>query len=329
VLTISQPVALVTVTPHIVTGRIPGQQQFTAVATDANGIVIPGQTLAWTSTNRSVATIDPSTGLAVATGPVSSNAAWRYEVLSTGVGDAGIVATAVGVPVASGQATFTTVAGGFVYSTYRAPYSTKSPFRNLRPKPEEFRYDESRLASMSRRCLSENGAEAWLWWTPFTDRRFYQCYSSGQYENLVRRWTPFGYTTYFWPNLVLLYGRHCGEGFPGTSGVFLARAEMGNYQPKDPIDALCMDHDRAEETHDITWWTKEATCIVRYGIDAETLHENGVLIARGSSRWNAFFPKWPEMSVARTYYGNASQGFVACDQITYNQFLSDRGLAAP
>ena len=45
-----------------------GMQQFTAVARDANNAIVPGVPFTWSSSNEAVATIDPSTGLATATG---------------------------------------------------------------------------------------------------------------------------------------------------------------------------------------------------------------------------------------------------------------------
>jgi len=42
--------------------------------------------------------------------------------------------------------------------------------------------------------------------------------------------------------------------------------------------------------------------LVRYGIETETLHEEGVRIQPGSARWDAFWSAWPAMAEARAHW---------------------------
>ena len=72
-------------------------------------------------------------------------------------------------------------------------------------------------------------------------------------------------------NNVGLYGRYCGGGQPDGEWWDLAR--NGNYQPKDPIDALCMDHDRQEALHALRQKPDVDVLIIGGGI-------NGAGIAR-------------------------------------------------
>ncbi|MGH8435535.1 MAG: hypothetical protein ACRERX_13925, partial [Pseudomonas sp.] len=51
-----QEVHGVTVTPHVSYTRMPAKQQFRAVARDANGVMIPGQTFEWRSSDLTIAT---------------------------------------------------------------------------------------------------------------------------------------------------------------------------------------------------------------------------------------------------------------------------------
>ena len=81
------PVATVTVSPATATGNVGDAAQFTATTKDANGNVLTGRTITWSSTNTAVATVS-STGYAKA----------------VGAGTASLVATSEGK---SGQAQIT------------------------------------------------------------------------------------------------------------------------------------------------------------------------------------------------------------------------------
>lgn len=59
-LTVAQVVRTVTVSPATATLNLLGTQQFTAVARDANGSPVPGQTFTWTSSAPVVAIVDPN-----------------------------------------------------------------------------------------------------------------------------------------------------------------------------------------------------------------------------------------------------------------------------
>ncbi|HYT84527.1 MAG TPA: Ig-like domain-containing protein [Gemmatimonadales bacterium] len=68
-LSVAQAVATVIVTPASRTLTALGvTQQFSAVARDAGGNVVPGQTFTWTSSPGGVAAVNPTTGLATAIG---------------------------------------------------------------------------------------------------------------------------------------------------------------------------------------------------------------------------------------------------------------------
>jgi hypothetical protein len=71
-LTVTQPIASITVSPRTATIAVNGTQQFTAAAVDANGNAVTGVTFAWACSFSGTATID-SNGLAtgIAPGPVS------------------------------------------------------------------------------------------------------------------------------------------------------------------------------------------------------------------------------------------------------------------
>lgn len=62
-LTVTQPIASITVSPSPATIAVGGTQQFTAAAFDANGNAIAGVVFAWACTSSVIATID-SNGLA-------------------------------------------------------------------------------------------------------------------------------------------------------------------------------------------------------------------------------------------------------------------------
>ncbi len=88
-------VASIVVSPEAATlAAIGGTRQFTAVARDANGAVVPGVTFTWSSSAQGVATIDPESGLATAaghgattisasTGAVSGSASLTVNLSST------------------------------------------------------------------------------------------------------------------------------------------------------------------------------------------------------------------------------------------------------
>ncbi len=62
-------IASITVTPEATTlTSLGATQQFTAVARDASGAVIPGVPFTWSSSAQGVSTIDPASGLATAVG---------------------------------------------------------------------------------------------------------------------------------------------------------------------------------------------------------------------------------------------------------------------
>ena len=332
---IFQEVHSVTVTPNRDYTRIHATQQFTAVARDRNGVVIPGQTFEWSSSNTSIATINAS-GLGTTTGAVHNNVQWTYETISTGEGTAQISARAIASTV-TGSVPWR-IFSGFVYTTFRAPRPF-GPNRHLRPAAQPFRYSVARLDPMEATCASEHAV---------TDRieyaggmgLFFQCYPVLEMTTSVRYPLPFGlFIDEDVPN-VGLYGRYCGAGHPGGDFIVLARGP--GYQPKDPIDAMCMEHDRQEENHDLSTESVAesilALCIVRWGIESETLHEDGVLVTPGSVRWLAFWLERPEMLQARLHFLAAStatcqDGDVTVGGVTipsvYSQFLLARGLGVP
>jgi hypothetical protein len=334
---IFQEVHSVTVTPNLDHSRIPATQQFTAVARDANGVAIPNQTFAWISSNTTIATINANSGVATTRGAVNNNIAWTYETISTGEGTAQIVARAIGTTV-DGSVPWRILAG-FVYTTFRAALPLNSPNRASRPNSVGLRYDESRLNTMVARCQTENGTTQWLDYET-GEGLFFQCFPTLELTTLVRNLLPIvGYVFHEVPN-VGLYGRYCGAGHPG--GDFIVAARNDNYQPKDPIDAMCMEHDRQNQSHELKTddlaQNIEATCIVRYGIEAETLHEDGALIAPGSARWNTFWLAHLPMAQARAHFLAATRETCTDDTVlpggivvpgVYRVFLLERGLNFP
>ena len=324
-----QEIASVSVTPSAPRSRIGSPLQFSAVAKDRNGVSIPRQTFAWESRDATIATIHPTTAQATTTGPVHSEAAWRYTTIRTGEGPVTIVAHADGTPGMNGTATWTVVAG-FVYSTFRAPLPLDSPNRASRSEPEALRYDVARLQSMAGRCNTETSNTAWRpQGIGGGERQFKQCYPELEHATPTRRWvepTPFtpGFYQVGSDNNVGLYGRYCGGGHPDGNWMDLARAN--GYQPKDPIDGMCMEHDRSLENHELDPFKNAAAggCILRYGIETETLYEEGVRVAPGSARWNAFWNAWPAMAEARAHWINESKRI--CFGLIYTKFLEDRGV---
>ncbi|HEX6050856.1 MAG TPA: hypothetical protein VFZ21_16370, partial [Gemmatimonadaceae bacterium] len=270
-----QEVASVEVSPATQRSRIPDTQQFTAVAKDRNGVVIPRQTFTWESRDSTIATIDSETGLSSTTGPVHDVSAFSYHTISTGEGTAEIVAHADGAPGKSGSATWTVV-DGFVYVTFQASLPLSSDRRAERPNPVGFRYDVRRLHAMAATCVGESDNTAWRPRViPIGERQFRQCYPELELTTPTRVWqvTPFGgFYIYGFDTNVGLYGRYCGGGQP--AGTWWDMAVEGSYQPKDAIDALCMEHDRSDANHEIPpEQVALAACIVRYGIESERLYE--------------------------------------------------------
>jgi len=339
-----QEVHSVTVTPNLTYTRMPSTQQFTAVARDANGVVIPGQTFEWQSSHATIATIGVNSGLATTTGAVNDNRSWHYETITTGEGTTQIVARAIGTSV-QGSVPWK-ISAGFVYTTFRASLPLNSAHRADRPNPVGLRYDVARLNTMAARCDFERTHEMWFEARAGGERLFFQCFPELQLTNLRRQPLPFGLYAYSDAPNVGLYGRYCGEGHP--DGVFyhgpyeFGFATGNNYQPKDPIDAMCMEHDAQDINHELSKTDVVesiiATCIVRYGIETETLYEDGVRILPGSSRWHAFWDAWPRMFETSVHFlaatlatcpdGNIEVGGVTIRGV-YKRFLDDRGLSKP
>ncbi|HET9276516.1 MAG TPA: hypothetical protein VFN96_10630 [Gemmatimonadales bacterium] len=323
-----QEVASVEVTPDAARSRIAATLQFTAVAKDRNGVEIPRQTFTWESGDVTIATVGAATGLASTTGMVHNMAAWNYKTIRTGEGMVAIVARADGSPT-SGSATWTVVPG-FVYTTYQAALPKDSPNRASRPASVPYHYDVPRLQSMTATCDVETQNTAWRpQLAGVGERQFKQCYPRLETETPTRYWvpaTPFtpGYWSYVGSdNNVGLYGRYCGGGQPAEEWWDLAW--QPGYQPKDPTDALCMEHDRSEDLHEIPASNLgRAACIVRYGIEVEQLHEEGVLVQPGSARWDAFWSAWPRMAESRDHWLKETKKI--CFGPIYTSFLDDRGL---
>ena len=325
-----QEIASVTVTPGAARSRIPATLQFTAAAKDRNGVVIPRQTFTWESRDATIATIDAATGRATTTGPVHSDTPWRYTTISTGEGPVNLVAHATGAPDMHGTAAWTVVSG-FVYTTFRAPLPVNSPNRTTRALPEAIRYDLARLQAMAATCATETLETAWRTQTlELDERQFRRCYPQLELATPTRVWVPPTLITpgFYAPGVpdpnVGLYGRYCGGGHP--DGTWMDDARNPGYHPKDPIDAMCMEHDRSLDNHELdpTFDALQAGCILRYGIATEMLQEEGVRIEPGSARWNAFWNSWPDMAVARAHWIVSTS--TICTDAIYFLFLRDRGL---
>lgn len=93
-------------------------QQFTATALDANGVPVPGAVMVWGSSDQSVATVDPATGLA--TGNHSGNSTitataggLQGSALLSVVQVASVVVTAAGNPLIQPGATIQLTATAF------------------------------------------------------------------------------------------------------------------------------------------------------------------------------------------------------------------------
>lgn len=319
---IFQEVASVVVTPDPKKSRIPAPQQFTAVALDRNGVEIPNQTFTWESSDTSIATVGVTTGLAHTTGATTQDLKNEHWTVTTGEGTAQITASADGsdkVGTAMWRVTY-----GFVYATVKLPNPDVDPLTLQR----RFRYDEARLSSMAATCQAESSNTIWLPYLFIYERQFKQCYPSWEIQNPVRlRLTKI-------PQLpagnVGLYGRYCGGGHPG--GEFGDLAQQGGtntYDPKDPIDALCMLHDMPLELQGIPPSEfRKAACIVRWGAENDELYYEGEPVKLGGGinlqRWNEFWSHWPDMAEARANWIHETS--LVCFGDVYEEFLRERGV---
>lgn len=317
-----QEIATIEVTPAAARSRIPASQEFTAVARDRNGAAIPRQTVTWETPDAGIATIGSGTGIARTVGLKFDNAAFNYHTTSTGAGEALIVARADGAPEHTGTADWTVVQG-FVYTTWTAPRRLDDPKRGERPNPMPYRYDEARLQAMDDVCAAESSNEEWVHLALNREQLFRQCYYELAYDNPTRNWFPLvGYLAGDPHPNVGLYGRYCGGGHPGSW--WDTHAREGNYQPRDPVDAICMQHDIASGNHDENGSLPQGTCIVQYGVYTSTLHFEGALVTEGSPRWNEFWSRWPEMKTSRDHWLLVTAA--TCSGPVWNRFLENRGL---
>lgn len=325
---IFQEIASVDVTPAAARARIPATQQFTATARDRNGVEIPRVTFTWESADATIASIDAITGLAGSEGPRHETAAWTYTTTSPGTGDIPITARPEGREDISGSAVWSLV-NGFVYTTRRPPRRRDDPRRAERPRPQPFSYDEARLQRLASRCDVEFNNERW-WGALVGENQYSQCYPAMELftpHRMVVLGVPVPGAPR--PN-VGLYGRYCGGGHPGgpsgaTPSSFIDLARGGNYDPVDPIDAACMEHDRAAEGHDESGSSQQGACIVRYAIENESLTEEGAPIPEGSARWNAFWARWPDMAAAREHWLLWTRPL--CTNNHYAQFVTARSVS--
>ena len=322
---IFQEIESVDVAPAAPRARIPATQQFTATARDRNGVEIPRVVFEWESAADTIVSIDAASGLARSVGLRHQNASWSYVTTSLGTGSVQVTARPTDRPDRSGAATWSLVSG-FVYTTYRAPRRLNDD-EGERPDSQPFSYDEARLQTMAATCTSESANTRW-WSDPPGEKQYRQCYpeleqSTPYRERILGVYIPGAPR----PN-VGLYGRYCGAGQPGGPSEdptsFIVQARNGNYQPKDPIDAVCMEHDRASEHHHERSSSSQGACIVRYGIETETLDEDGVRVAPGSARWDAFWARWPDMAEAREHWLVWTRPL--CSDSEYARFLEARGL---
>jgi hypothetical protein len=310
---IFQEVASVVVTPDPKKSRIPATQQFTAVALDRNGVEIPNQTFTWESSDTTIATVDATTGLASTVGATHLSDPFTFFTTSSGEGPTLITAYADGTDK-RGTATWT-VTYGFVYVTFRTPQPSKDPPGFLRP----FRYDEGRLSQLAATCAAETSDTAWRPYLLLFERQFQRCYTSW------RNSTPVRHRITKVPQLpagnVGLYGRWCGGGQPAGEWWGLP-----NHDPKDPIDALCLEHDLSSQHHDLdpTLNAAKAACIVRWGAENDRLFYEGVRVQEGSARWNAFWAAWPDMAEAKANW--IAETSLLCFGNTYEEFQVERGL---
>jgi hypothetical protein len=191
---------------------------------------------------------------------------------------------------------------------------------------------------MDARCNIESHNQSWQDYALGGQRLFVQCFPTLALSTPRVR-TILGVDIYDDVDNIGLYGRYCGAGHPGEE-FYHNFANSGNYQPKDPIDAVCLEHDAQDTNHELS--TSDpvesllATCIVRYGIEAETLYEDGVRVQPGSARWTAFWNAWPAMAESRQHWLNVTRlscpdGDVTVGPVTihgvYRTFLTQRGLS--
>lgn len=330
---IFQEVETVEVTPEQAEGHIQASQQFTAVALDRNGVEIPTQTFTWESGDLSIARLMVPDGparevLARTVGAEHDAEAWSYKTTSTGEGPVEITAHADGSDE-RGAATWDVVSG-FVYVTYRAPPPGSGPWSLPLPDSFAYRYDEERLDEMHGTCGSESSDTEWRDHITRRQRQFKRCYPSLEHSTPTRRKNVIGNWVDALPTSnVGLYGRYCGGGHP--DGNWMDDARDGGYQPKDPADAVCMEHDRSPEHHQIDpLRLKKAACIVRFGLEAEKLYFEGKRVPEGSARWDEFWSRWPEMAESRSHWLDETTGVTRCgDLVLYDNFLDERGLPRP
>ena len=330
---IFQEVEKVEVAPETAKGRIAAAQVFTAVALDRNGVEIPSQTFTWESGDLSIALLDVPAGparevLARTVGPEHDAVEWSYKTTSTGEGTVEITAHA-DASDERGTADWHVVSG-FVYVTYRAPPPGSGPWSLPLPDAFAYRYDEGRLGEMRGTCDRESADTEWrdnIIGQPGRERQFKRCYPSLETSTPTRRKRT-GRKAVPTPN-VGLYGRYCGGGHP--DGAWFDNARNGGYQPKDPTDAVCMEHDRSEAHHQIDpLRLKKAACIVRFGLEAERLYFEGKRVPEGSARWDEFWSRWPEMAESRSHWLDETTGATRCgDLVVYDDFLDERGLPRP
>lgn len=97
VVTVTDPVTSVTVSPTAPSITVGQTQQMTATTTDINGQPLSGRTVTWASDNSAVASVDPSTGIVTAVAAGTAN----VTASSEGVTSSPAVVTVTNVPVAT------------------------------------------------------------------------------------------------------------------------------------------------------------------------------------------------------------------------------------
>ncbi|MEN8235785.1 MAG: Ig-like domain-containing protein [Actinomycetota bacterium] len=336
-LRIYQEVASVVVTPNSKKSRIPDTQQFEAMALDRNDVEIPNQTFTWTSSDTTIATVDAG-GMAETVGARHLWERWEHWTIRSGEGPIQIVALADETDV-EGAATWS-VSYGYVYVTLRLPHRDEVGSIDG-PGIREFRYDEARLDDMKDQCDSESGNEEWVFYPlhpdPPAERLFKQCYPAWEQVQQARGSVFKGSKA---PVInVGLYGRYCGGGhpvFPQKRGFADGEVddegepeEVNIYQPKDPIDALCMVHDVSGELMglDNTLDAHLAACIVRWGAENDELYYEGNRVAEGSVLWDQFWNAWPDMAEAKNSW--IQETSLICTGSVYDNFKEMFGLAPP
>ncbi len=141
VVNLAATVTSVTVKPVAATlTELGATQQFSAEARDASGFVVPGIAVVWSVASTAVATIDPATGLATASGHGTTTVtAAAGSVSGTAVLTVNLATTIVSVTVTPSTATLTTVgatqtftavardAGGAVVPVTQFAWSSSTP----------------------------------------------------------------------------------------------------------------------------------------------------------------------------------------------------------